>query len=266
MTKTAKTPLLRLNNVSKVFAGYQALNDVSLDIHPGQVLCLLGDNGAGKSTLIKVLAGFHEPTSGTFEVNGEAAAFKCPKDASNLGIATVHQFGGTFALMSIVRSFFVGAEPTKGRGPFRRFDKKLANEIAVREIQKLGITRVTDGNRLVGGLSGGERQSVAIARSVYFGAKVLILDEPTSALGVRQSGIVLKYVLAAKDRGVSVVFITHNPHHAYLVGDRFYLLNRGRLLNAFERKNVQLEELTKAMAGGAELETLTHEINVVRGK
>ena len=242
------------------------LDDVTLMFLPGAKIGVVGPNGAGKSTLIKVLAGFHEPTSGTIEVNGETTTFKSPKDASNIGIATVHQFGGTFALMSIGRSFFVGAEPTKGRGPFRRFDKKLANEIAVREIQKLGITRVTDGNRLVGGLSGGERQSVAIARSVYFGAKVLILDEPTSALGVRQSGIVLKYVLAAKDRGVSVVFITHNPHHAYLVGDRFYLLNRGKLLNAFERKNVQLEELTKAMAGGAELETLTHEINVVRGK
>jgi simple sugar transport system ATP-binding protein len=121
-----------------------------------------------------------------------------------------------------------------------------------------------DTNQPIGTLSGGERQAVAIARAVYFGAKVLILDEPTSALGVRQSGIVLKYVLAAKDRGVSVVFITHNPHHAFLVGDRFYLLNRGRMLNRFERENAELEELTKAMAGGAELEALTHEIQTVR--
>jgi len=109
-----------------------------------------------------------------------------------------------------------------------------------------------------------EQTLKAIARAVYFGAKVLILDEPTSALGVRQSGIVLKYVLAAKDRGVSVVFITHNPHHAYLVGDYFYLLNRGHLANEFERKHVELDELTKAMAGGAELDALTAEIQQVR--
>ena len=132
MSNEGKTPILSLKNVSKVFAGYRAMDGVSLDVYPGQVLCLLGDNGAGKSTLIKVLSGFHEPTSGTIEVNGQPTVFKSPKDASNEGIATVHQFGGTFPLMSIGRSFFVGAEPTKGWGIFKRFDKRYANETAVR--------------------------------------------------------------------------------------------------------------------------------------
>ena len=140
---------------------------------------------------------------------------------------------------------------------------KKMKEIAKQQLLEMGID-LRDTNQAIGTLSGGERQAVAIARAVYFGAKVLILDEPTSALGVRQSGIVLKYVLAAKDRGVAVIFITHNPNHAFLVGDRFYLLNRGRLINRFERNNVEIEELTKAMAGGKELEALTSEIEAVR--
>jgi len=166
--------------------------------------------------------------------------------------------------MSVWRNFFLGNEITKGWGPWRRLDVKKMKQIAKEQLLDMGID-LRDTNQQIGTLSGGERQAVAIARAVYFGAKVLILDEPTSALGVRQSGLVLKYVLAAKDRGVSVVFITHNPHHAYLVGDFFYLLNRGKLANEFERANVQLDELTKAMAGGAELDALTEEIQMVRG-
>jgi simple sugar transport system ATP-binding protein len=161
------------------------------------------------------------------------------------------------------RNFFLGNEITKGWGPFRRLDVKKMKELAKQNLLEMGID-LRDTGQQIGTLSGGERQAVAIARAVYFGAKVLILDEPTSALGVRQSGIVLKYVLAAKDRGVSVVFITHNPHHAYLVGDFFYLLNRGQLANEFERAKVELDELTKAMAGGAELDALTKEIQQVR--
>ncbi|MEV7395480.1 ATP-binding cassette domain-containing protein, partial [Streptomyces sp. NPDC091215] len=154
------TPLLRLTGIDKSFLGTNALTDISLQVDAGKVLCLLGDNGAGKSTLIKILSGFHKPTSGTIEVNGTPVEFDSPRDASAQGIATVHQFGGTFPLMGVGRCFFVGAEPTKGLGPFKLFDKKLAGEIAVREMQSLGITRVTDGNRLVGSLSGGERQAL----------------------------------------------------------------------------------------------------------
>jgi simple sugar transport system ATP-binding protein len=256
---------LELKNVGKQFGSVIALQGISLEVAPASVTCVLGDNGAGKSTLIKILSGVHKQSSGEFNVEGKPAVFDSPRDALANGIATVFQDLATIPLMSVWRNFFLGNEIRSGFGPFKWLNVSKMKQIAKAELLAMGID-LRDVNQPIGTLSGGERQSVAIARSVYFGAKVLILDEPTSALGVRQSGIVLKYVLAAKDRGVSVVFITHNPHHAYLVGDRFYLLNRGKLLNAFERKNVQLEELTKAMAGGAELETLTHEINVVRGK
>jgi simple sugar transport system ATP-binding protein len=131
------------------------------------------------------------------------------------------------------------------------------------ELSKMGID-LPDVDVPIGSLSGGQRQCVAIARAVFFGARVLILDEPTAALGVKQSGVVLKYITAAKEAGFGVVFITHNPHHAHMVGDRFYLLNRGTLINEFMRDNVTREELVQAMAGGAELEALAHELESVK--
>jgi simple sugar transport system ATP-binding protein len=257
------TNALELKDVEKTFGSVLALRGVSLEVEPGSVTCVLGDNGAGKSTLIKILSGVHKQSTGMFQVEGKDAVFESPRDALANGIATVFQDLATIPLMSVWRNFFLGNEIRKGFGPFKWLDVNRMKEISKQQLLAMGID-LRDTNQPIGTLSGGERQAVAIARAVYFGAKVLILDEPTSALGVRQSGIVLKYVLAAKDRGVSVVFITHNPHHAFLVGDRFYLLNRGRMINRFERSNVQLEELTKAMAGGAELEALTHEISAVR--
>lgn len=265
MSKRSGIPLLKLNNVSKVFAGYRALDNVSLEVYPGQVLCLLGDNGAGKSTLIKVLAGFHEPTSGTLELNGVESSFKSPKDASQAGIATVHQFGGTFPLMSIGRSFFVGSEPTKGRGIFKRFDKKFANETAVREMQALGITRVTDGDRLIGGLSGGERQAAAIARAVHFGANVLILDEPTAALGVKEAAHVLRIVMQARNKGVAVILVTHNVSHALTVGDHFAVLIHGAKADDFAKGERTREQITDLMAGGEAMAELEKELSTLTG-
>ncbi len=162
-------------------------------------------------------------------------------------------------LMAIWRNFFLGAEPTRGWGPFRRFDAARARETTRRELAEMGID-IRDADQPVGTLSGGERQSVAIARAVHFGARVLILDEPTSALGVKQAGVVLRYVAQARDRGVGVVLITHNPHHAYPVGDRFLVLNRGRSLGSLAKSEVSREELTRLMAGGAELDQLAHEL------
>jgi simple sugar transport system ATP-binding protein len=254
---------LELKQVGKAFGSVIALSDVSVRVRKGVVTCILGDNGAGKSTLIKTLSGVHKPSSGVYEVDGVPMTFGSPRDALANGIATVYQDLATIPLMSVWRNFFLGNEITKGWGPLRRLDVKKMQELTKKHLMEMGID-LRDTGQQIGTLSGGERQAVAIARAVYFGANVLILDEPTSALGVRQSGIVLKYVLAAKDRGVSVVFITHNPHHAYLVGDYFYLLNRGQLANEYEREKVELEELTKAMAGGAELDTLTKEIQAVR--
>lgn len=250
------TALLQLKGISKYFGNVTALEDISTTVEEGKVTCVLGDNGAGKSTFIKILAGLHQPSAGEYLIDGVGVTFDSPRDAREQGIATVYQDLAMAPLMSVWRNFFLGAEPMAAgvvmRGRFMR-------ETAKAEMAKMGID-LRDIDQPVGTLSGGERQSVAIARAVYFGARVLILDEPTSALGVRQSGVVLRYVRAAADRGLGVIFISHNPHHAYPVGDRFLLLNRGRSNGDFAKNEIDRGELTRLMAGGAELEALEHEL------
>ncbi|MBL1404425.1 MAG: sugar ABC transporter ATP-binding protein [Rhizobiales bacterium] len=253
-------PVLELRNVDKSFGPIDVLHDISLKVNKGEVLCLLGDNGAGKSTLIKTLCGVHKPTNGDILMDGEKVTFNRPRDAADMGIATVHQFGGTFPLMSIGRSFFVGVEPTKGWGPFKIYDRKKANEVAVKAVQDFGITRIDDGDRLIGGLSGGERQSLAIARAVHFGARVLILDEPTAALGVKQAAHVLRIVNQAKKRGLAVIFITHQVMHAMAVGDHFAVLIRGSIAADFRKGERSREEITDLMAGGETMAALEAEI------
>lgn len=256
---TQTVPLLEVQNVSKYFGSVIALKDISMSVYVGEVMCLLGDNGAGKSTLIKILSGVHQPSEGDYLFEGKEVHFTSPRDALNVGIATVFQDLAMIPLMGLSRNFFLGSEPTKGWGPFRRFDVKYANNVTREELARMGI-QVRDTGQPVGTLSGGERQSVAIARAVYFGAKVLILDEPTAALGVKEAGIVLRYIAQARARGLGVIFITHNPHHAYPIGDHFTLLNRGRSMGTFAKSEISREELTSMMAGGEELETLSHEL------
>jgi simple sugar transport system ATP-binding protein len=258
-----RAALVEMRNVSKHFGSVNALEDVSLEVFPGEVTCVLGDNGAGKSTLIKILSGVFPPDSGELVIEGTPMHFTSPRVARSHGIATVFQDLATVPLMSLWRNFFLGNEPTKGRGPFRRMHIVRAKAVMREEMAKMGI-EVRDPDQPVGTLSGGERQAVAIARAVYFGAKVLILDEPTSALGVRQSGIVLKYVLQARELGRGVIFITHNPHHAFPVGDRFVLLQRGRLLGSYLKADTTVEHLTEMMAGGAELKALSHELEAIK--
>ena len=255
--------LLEVRNVSKYFGNVVALKDVSAHVNAGEVTCVLGDNGAGKSTFIKILSGVHQHDEGRFLVEGEEVTLGSPRDARAKGIATVYQDLAMVPLMSIWRNFFLGAEPRKGIGPLRWFDAATAKGIVRRELHEMGID-IRDPDQPIGQLSGGERQSVAIARAVYFGARVLILDEPTSALGVKQAGVVLRYIAQARDRGLAVVFITHNPHHAYPVGDRFVILNRGRSLGDFAKSEISRDELTRLMAGGAELEQLSHELELLR--
>jgi simple sugar transport system ATP-binding protein len=256
------TPLLEVRNVSKYFGNVVALKDVSVQVGNNEVTCVLGDNGAGKSTFIKILSGVYRHDEGQLLVDGEDTHFNSPREAKERGIATVFQDLATVPLMSIWRNFFLGSEPTKGKGPLRRVDIRFAQDTMVEEMRKMGID-VRDPDQPVGTLSGGERQAVAIARAVYFGAKVLILDEPTSALGVKQSGVVLRYVAQARQRGLGVIFITHNPHHAFPVGDRFVVLNRGKVLGSWRKGEITRDELIKMMSGGAELDALTHEIERV---
>lgn len=256
-----RTPLIEVENISKHFGTVIALAGVSMRVYAGEVHCLLGDNGAGKSTLIKTLSGVYRPTEGRILLEGQPVEFESPRDALDRGIATVYQDLAMIPLMSITRNFFMGREQaiTVGKGFFERLDMRRANAIARAEMAKIGID-VRDPTQAVGTLSGGERQCVAIARAVYFGAKVLILDEPTSALGVKQASVVLRYVAQARARNLGVIFITHNVHHAWAVGDSFTVLNRGKTLGTFGRDEITREQLLNMMAGGRELEELSAEL------
>jgi simple sugar transport system ATP-binding protein len=253
-------PLVRLTSAGKNYGSVIALSDVSLEVGAGEVTCVLGDNGAGKSTLIKIIAGLHQPSTGTYEVDGVPVTFSSPREALDLGIATVYQDLAVVPLMPVWRNFFLGKEARKGPRMNIAFMRKTCKD----ELAAMGID-LRDVDQPIGTLSGGERQCVAISRAVYFGAKVLILDEPTAALGVKQSGVVLKYIIQARERGLGVIFITHNPHHAYPVGDRFLLLNRGRSIGYYRKDQVTRDELTGLMAGGGELEQLSHELEAAGG-
>ena len=259
MTTTADTktqaPLVRLTDAGKNYGNIIALQGVTLEVSGSEVTCVLGDNGAGKSTLIKIIAGLHQHTHGTYEVEGEQVRFSSPREALDHGIATVYQDLAVVPLMPVWRNFFLGNEVRKG--PV--MDRAGMRRTAKQELLDMGID-LRDVEQPIGTLSGGERQCVAIARAVHFGAKVLILDEPTAALGVKQAGVVLRYIIQARERGLGVIFITHNPHHAYPVGDRFLLLNRGRSIGYYAKDEITLAELTGLMAGGSELQELTHEL------
>lgn len=258
-TASPVPPLIEVRDLVKHFGSVIALGGVSMKVHAGEVLCLLGDNGAGKSTLIKTLSGVHRPTSGDFEVEGRPVSFSSPREALDAGIATVYQDLAMIPLMSITRNFFMGREPLKGVGPFKYMDMAHADAVTREEMHRIGID-VRDPQQAVGTLSGGERQCVAIARAVYFGAKVLILDEPTSALGVAQTSMVLKYINQVRAKGLGVIFITHNVRHAYAVGDRFTVLNRGKTLGTHGKSGITIDELQNLMAGGKELQDLGAEL------
>jgi len=252
---TDKTPIVEMKNIEKHFGSVIALAGVSLDVYQGECHCLLGDNGAGKSTFIKALSGVHTPTAGEIFFEGKPMKFDNPRDSIAAGIATVYQDLAMIPLMSVARNFFMGNEPIRKVGPLRFFDHEFANRVTMEEMEKMGIA-LRGPDQAVGTLSGGERQTVAIARAVYFGAKVLILDEPTSALGVRQTSNVLATVDKVRKQGIAVVLITHNVRHALAVGDRFTVLNRGKTLGTAMRGEITPEELQDMMAGGVELAQL----------
>ncbi len=255
MSETVHAPLVEMRDIEKHFGPVIALNGVSFDVRPGECHCLLGDNGAGKSTFIKTMSGVHKPTRGTILFEGREMNFDSPRDAMIAGIATVYQDLAMIPLMSVTRNFWMGREPVKRLGPFRFMDFKTANTVTMEEMRKMGIN-LRSPDQAVGTLSGGERQTVAIARAVYFGAKVLILDEPTSALGVRQTANVLSTIDKVRKAGIAVVFITHNVRHALAVGDRFTVLNRGKTLGTAQRGQITPEELQDLMAGGQEMVAL----------
>jgi len=256
---TQGEPLVQMKDVGKSYGAIRALKGINLTVRAGEVTGVLGDNGAGKSTLIKIISGLHPHNEGTMKVDGKEVRFSSPREALDHGIATVYQDLAVVPLMEVWRNFFLGSEMSSSKFPLAGMKIKDMKRIADEELRKMGIV-VKDIDQPIGELSGGQRQCVAIARAVYFGARVLILDEPTAALGVKQSGVVLKYIAAARHAGLGVVFITHNPHHAYLVGDDFVILKLGQAVLDKKRSEVSLDELTRQMAGGDELAELSHEL------
>jgi len=254
-TDSAREPIIRMKGIEKHFGSVIALAGVSVDIHQGECHCLLGDNGAGKSTFIKTMSGVHRPTHGKILFEGQTMEFADPRDAIAAGIATVYQDLAMIPLMSVTRNFFMGNEPVKTRLGIPFYDKAYADRVTMEEMRNMGIN-LRGPDQAVGTLSGGERQTVAIARSVHFGAKVLILDEPTSALGVRQTSNVLATIDKVRKQGIAVVFITHNVRHALAVGDCFTVLNRGKTLGTAKRGEITPDELQDMMAGGQELAEL----------
>jgi simple sugar transport system ATP-binding protein len=257
-TRPQAEAILQLENIGMRYGNIHALRGVNITVRQGEVTCVLGDNGAGKSTLIKIVAGLHDYTEGSMSLSGIVRRFASPRIAQAFGIATVYQDLALAPLMSVWRNFFLANEIRKG--PFLNIPtmKRICGE----ELTKMGIV-IPDLDRPVGSLSGGQRQVIAIARAIYFGARVIILDEPTAALGVKQSGVVLKYIARARDAGLGVIFITHNPHHAYLVGNHFVILKLGHVVLDAHRDELTLEQLTAEMAGGEELAELSHELRGV---
>lgn len=244
-------PLVQMVQISKKFGTVQALTGVDFTVHRQEVVGLVGDNGAGKSTLIKILTGVYPPDSGEIYFEGKKIQITSPKQARDLGIETVYQDLALIPLMSIARNFFLGREPVKKYGPVTLLDTRRMATTVQRVLGDIGIG-IRSPDEPVASLSGGERQSVAIGRALHFGAKLLILDEPTSALSVRETHRVLDHVLEAKERGLSVIFITHNIYHVYSVADRFTILERGRKVAEFLKSDVCAEDIIEIIRCGSE--------------
>jgi len=253
-------PLIRVENLVKRFGPFTALNGIDLEIYSGEVHALLGDNGAGKSTLIKILSGVHPPTDGRIFVEDKPVTFRSPRDASEAGIGTVYQDLALNPLMSVTRNFFMGRELYTGPPPYGLLRMEEMDRITHDEMVKIGID-ISDPQQAVGTMSGGQRQTLAIARAIHFGAKVLILDEPTSALGQKQQLEVLKTMMRVRARGdIAIIFITHNEIHSQLVADRFTFLSLGEVIGKGTKAELAGEDIRRLMAGGAEIRDLQHEL------
>jgi simple sugar transport system ATP-binding protein len=245
--------LLEARGISKRFGHVHALRRVDFEIGYGEVVGLLGDNGAGKSTLIKVFNGVYRPDSGQLLWEGSPVQFRSPREVQELGVAVVYQDLAVVDLMNIHRNMFLGREDAVCAkiGPLRIFRPRKAKEVAEGVLGEIGI-RVRDTDEPVMNLSGGERQSIAIAQAVHFSAKLLIMDEPTSQLSVKETGKVLGYIEEARERGVSVIFITHNVRHVYPVADRFCVLSHGESIGQFAKSELTEEEVTDMIVRGRE--------------
>jgi len=240
------TPLVKMVGIEKWFGKVCALRNINFHVGHGEVVGLVGDNGAGKSTLIKVLSGFHLADKGDIYFEGNMIHYSSPKDAKRLGIETVYQEQALAPHVSISRNVFMGREPTKALGFMNR---KMMDEESMGAITRLGL-RIKDPEAPVEALSGGQRQGVAIARVLYFKAKLVILDEPTIALSVKESQQVLDFTQQLRAQGISVIFITHNIFHVFQVATRFFILSHGEALTDVKKEDTNIDHLIELIVSG----------------
>ncbi len=249
MSQANNAPMVEMRDIVKIFGTINVLRGIDFRVDRQEIVGLLGDNGAGKSTLIKILTGVYTPSSGQIYFEGQPVTINSPQDARNLGVETVYQDLALVPLMSISRNFWLGQEITRRIGPLEVLDKEEMSERTRQALLDIGI-HIRNTEEPVGSLSGGERQSIAIGRAVYFGKKLLILDEPTSALSVGETAKVLEYTRAAKERGMSVIFISHNIGHVHKVADRFTIISHGQKVGDFRKEEVsELEVASMVMTG-----------------
>jgi len=241
--------LVRLTNISKTYGKVRALDAISVVVHEREIVGLVGDNGAGKSTLVKILSGSTKADHGEISFRGRRVSIKKPRDAIGLGIETIHQDSALVMQLSVARNLFLGREPTKSLGLFRLLNKPMMRSETAALLEKVGITKGIDPDARIVGLSGGERQAIAIARAMYFEADLIILDEPTNNLGIEESAMVLQYMREAKENGHSSIFITHNIYHVFQVVDRIVILRRGRMVADVRRDETSVEEIEKLITG-----------------
>ena len=240
--------ILESRNITKRYGSLVALDDVSIQLYRNEILALVGDNGAGKSTLIKILSGALLPDSGEIFIEGKKVHFYRPRDAKNLGIETVYQNLGLVEQLSIVKNLFLGKEIIKRYGFLNILQNKEMEIESMRMLEKLGID-IRDSTKIVSDLSGGQRQSVAISKSVYWSKKIIILDEPTAALGVNEASKMLNLILKLKEQGLSIIIITHNMEHAFMVSDRFFVLRLGKKVGEAVRMGTTVDDVVKMITG-----------------
>ena len=259
-------PKIKINKLVKKFGIFTALDSINVEIYPNEIHALLGDNGAGKSTLIKILSGIYPSTSGEILIDDKVVNFRNPHDASLEGIGTVYQDLALVPSMSLSRNFFMGRELTKGPKSLGVLNKTAMNKIAKEEMIKIGIN-VRDAEQSVDTMSGGQRQTLAIARAIYFGAKILILDEPTSALGQKQQLEVLKTIMRVRALGnITIIFISHNEVHSRLIADRYTFLSLGKIIGGGTKEEMKGSNIRELMAGGTKLSDMEEEIRNLKLK
>jgi len=241
-------PVFELDHVSHSYGRHNVIFDVNLAVWPGEVVGLVGDNGAGKSTLLKIFAGYQKPTKGQLKFMGRPVSFNSPADARGLGIEAVYQDLAIVDQLSLWQNFYLGKEIKKRFGPVQVMDRKAMRRATIAALTELGLTRIRSADEPVWSLSGGERQSVAITRANHFGAKLLLLDEPTAALSVRETRNVLESIRRARGHGLGVMYIDHNMGHVIPVADRIVLLEHGRIVRIIDRGEVSVDELQELVA------------------